>query len=108
MSDDPLELARSIRPQAFGDRSANHIAEPVIEPMWSGVRVIAAARDGTAAVLEEGEPFDTLPKLIEHSDTAIKQCAAIDGWLDSMRPSIEKTQPDGMFDVGNRLRNRRL
>jgi len=77
MSDDPLELARSIRPQAFGDRSANHIAEPVVEPMWSGVRVIAAARDGTAAILEDGEPFDTQAKLIDAIGTA--SAATTDG-----------------------------
>jgi hypothetical protein len=58
MSGDPLELAQSIRPQAFGGTASTRIDEPVVEPLWAGVRVIAASRDRAARLLEDGEPFD--------------------------------------------------
>jgi hypothetical protein len=65
MSVDPFELARSIRPQGFGGNAATRIAEPVVEPLWSGVRVIAAGRGRTAELLQDGEPFDTPAALSE-------------------------------------------
>ena len=52
--DDALTLARSLRLQWFGNGSPDHVAEPVIEPLWSGLRVIAAAQDGTGLLLDDG------------------------------------------------------
>jgi ATP-dependent DNA ligase len=37
MQDDP----RSWRPQAFGHRKPKHLLDPVVEPAWDGVRVLA-------------------------------------------------------------------
>ena len=52
--DDALSLARSLRLQWFGRRAADRIAEPVVEPLWSGLRVIAAAHHGRAVLLDDG------------------------------------------------------
>jgi hypothetical protein len=52
--DDALTLARNLRLQWFGKGSANRIAEPVVEPLWSGLRVIAAAHDGQGVLLDDG------------------------------------------------------
>ena len=40
---DVLALARDLRPALFGSGSAGRISNPVVEPLWTGVRVIAAA-----------------------------------------------------------------
>jgi hypothetical protein len=53
--DDALALARSLRLQWFGKGSADRIAEPVVEPLWSGLRVIAAAHDGQGVLLDDGQ-----------------------------------------------------
>jgi len=50
-----LDLARTVRPTEYGHASSDKIVEPVVEPMWTGVRVIAAAQDGTAVLLHDGE-----------------------------------------------------
>jgi hypothetical protein len=55
MADDALDLARSIRLQSFGRSASERIAEPVIEPLWSGLRVIAAAQDGAGVLLDDGD-----------------------------------------------------
>ena len=53
--DNALQLARDLRLQEFGAGRSDRIAEPVVEPLWSGLRVIAAAQDGAAALLLDGE-----------------------------------------------------
>lgn len=53
--DDALTLARGLRLQWFGNGAPDRVAEPVIEPLWSGLRVIAAAQDGTGLLLDDGK-----------------------------------------------------
>lgn len=50
-----LQLARDLRLQEFGSGRSDRIAEPVVEPLWSGLRVIAAAQGGAAALIHDGE-----------------------------------------------------
>jgi len=52
------------RPMAFGSRAARHVRDPIIEPLWSGRRVLAEVRSATATQLgsvelrdEEGMPL---------------------------------------------------
>ncbi len=53
--DDAIALARSLRLQWFGKGSTDRIHEPVVEPLWSGLRVIAAAHDGKGVLLDDGQ-----------------------------------------------------
>ena len=53
--DDALTLARNLRLQSFGRGPAERVAEPVVEPLWSGLRVIAAAQDDRVVLLDDGE-----------------------------------------------------
>lgn len=53
---DVLALARPLRPQTFGGAPADRIIQPVVEPLWQGIRVIAAVDSETATFLEDGEP----------------------------------------------------
>lgn len=46
--------AETWRPQQFGDRRANDIADPVIEPLWTGPRVLALV-DGDTVRLTDAE-----------------------------------------------------
>jgi hypothetical protein len=53
--DDAVSLARTLRLQSFGRGAAERVEEPVVEPLWSGLRVIAAAQDGEGVLLDDGE-----------------------------------------------------
>ena len=50
-----LDLARTIRLQSFGAGRTDRVAEPVVEPLWSGLRVIAAAQGDEGVLLQDGE-----------------------------------------------------
>lgn len=60
-----MKIVRDLRPQQFGSRHPNAVRDPIVEPMWAGVRVLAALdRSGdvgdAAAILtdERGDPVD--------------------------------------------------
>ena len=55
MDDDAIRLARELRLQSFGAGRSDRIPEPVVEPLWSGLRVIAAAHGDAGVLLHEGE-----------------------------------------------------
>ena len=59
-----LQLARDLRLQEFGAGRSDRIAEPVVEPLWSGLRVIAAAQGDAAVLLHDGE------ELLDHGELA--------------------------------------
>ena len=43
-----LTIVRELRPQAFGSSAPRRVRDPIVEPMWPGVRVLAAFdRSGT-------------------------------------------------------------
>ncbi len=53
-----LAIVRDIRPQRFGETAPGRIDNPVVEPLWAGIRVLAAvAGDASAVVDETGEPI---------------------------------------------------
>ncbi|MGD0861991.1 MAG: hypothetical protein ABSA21_04440 [Candidatus Limnocylindrales bacterium] len=83
------------RPQAFGHKRARAISDPVIEPGWSGLRVLARAGRGpdgsTYATLCDEKGVDCTAEF-ENVATAIAQASladelVLDGWL-----SVEPTQ----------------
>lgn len=55
---DPVPLALSLRPQTYGKERADRIAQPVVEPLWLGLRVIVAATADVVTILDEGAPVD--------------------------------------------------
>jgi hypothetical protein len=69
---DALQLARSLRLQTFGAGRSDRITEPVVEPLWSGLRVIAAAQDGTGVLLHDGD------EVTGHEDLAGALAAAVE------------------------------
>ena len=56
-----LTTVRDLRPQAFGSKSPRQVREPIVEPVWPGIRVLAAvdrSQDGGTSTLlanERGE-----------------------------------------------------
>lgn len=50
---DALADPRSWRPQAFGKRGFRDVADPIVEPLWSGLRVLAHVRPGGVTIVDE-------------------------------------------------------
>lgn len=55
---DPLRLVRDLRPQSFSRSHPDRIREPLVEPAWSGLRVLAAVHAGQTILMDDGEPVD--------------------------------------------------
>src|SRR5262245_12522935 len=55
---DPHDLVRSLRPQEFGAIRHETSDDPIVEPAWPGVRVLAAVGGGRASLWIDGEPID--------------------------------------------------
>lgn len=59
LATDILTAARTWRPAMFGDRRAADIDDPLVEPLWTGPRVLAIVADGTASMTDEdGDPVE--------------------------------------------------
>lgn len=77
-----LSVARGWRPQAFGGRSVRQIADPVIEPLWSGIRVLAHVERGQADLRDEAGRPVTRPDILDPLPAAVEAAAAVlDGYL---------------------------
>lgn len=79
-----IDLAATIRPQAFGSHSTKDISNPLIEPAWVGIRVLAGVTADAAALFEDGEAmpeFDevlaTLPRVARTAGSGV----ILDGYL---------------------------
>jgi hypothetical protein len=86
LSLDPLELARSLRPQSFGASVSGRIREPVVEPLWSGVRVLAAARGHDALLFDDAgdaleEPVELLDALAAVTATTTTDGVILDAFV---------------------------
>jgi hypothetical protein len=55
----------TLRPQAFGTGAAGNVRNPIVEPLWVGVRCLAAVDDEGAVVVDEsGEPVEDQLRVI--------------------------------------------
>ena len=39
---DPRDVLATLRPQAYGDSGPQKIRDPLVEPLWTGVRTLAS------------------------------------------------------------------
>jgi ATP dependent DNA ligase-like protein len=60
---DAHELARPLRPQAFGKTRPASIPNAIVEPAWPGLRVLAAVGGGSATIWDEGETVEELDEI---------------------------------------------
>jgi hypothetical protein len=73
---------RSWRPQGFGRRPVRHLDDPIVEPLWSGIRVLAHVAGANVEFVDaEGEAEDW-PDTAEALAAAVQADVAIlDGYL---------------------------
>ena len=81
----PADLA-DWRPQRFGGRTAKSVTDPVIEPLWGGIRVIVRVGFGGPPALadERGAPVGGFDDVVAAIDAATHATSLVlDGYLTS-------------------------
>src|SRR4051812_46819443 len=82
--DDAHELARPLRPQVFGKNRPRRIDDPIVEPAWPGVRVLAAVDGGRVTLWEDGEELEDpggLQEALAEATAGSIDGAILDGYL---------------------------
>ena len=110
---DPREFLTTLRPQAFGNSGPQKIRDPIIEPLWAGVRTLAAV-DARGAVLvdADGDPVPGMAAIAEALGESLRgDGAVLDGFLtkQTAHAAAVIVWPDEMPSVGRLvgLRNNR-
>jgi len=49
----PRDLLATLRPQIYGKSSPNNVVDPIVEPLWVGVRALAGVDDEGAIIVDE-------------------------------------------------------
>jgi ATP dependent DNA ligase domain len=78
-----LAIVRDLRPQAFGNVAPNRVSDPIVEPLWSGVRVLAAVEGNGSGLFDiDGDPVVDYPA-VESSlrDSGSADEIVVDGYL---------------------------
>ena len=77
------EVLDRLRPQQYAVVPYHRVQNPIVEPMWAGIRALAAVQDGVALLRgEDGEPVDERPEVRAALATAVRTPSAVlDGWL---------------------------
>jgi bifunctional non-homologous end joining protein LigD len=110
---DLRQLLETLRPQAFGDGAPQKIRDPLVEPLWTGVRALAAI-DGYGATLvdADGDTVQGMATIIETLTGSTQADGAVfDGFLtkQTAHATAVIVWPDEMPSVGRLvgLRNNR-
>jgi len=83
LSEHALDVLTELRPQSYGMARPDRIDNPIIEPMWAGIRALAAIEGPLVALRDEtGEPVEERPEVSQALAAALRARAAIvDGYL---------------------------
>ncbi len=81
--DDARSLLATLRPQPFGRTSSQAARDPIVEPLWLGLRVLAAIDpNGAALIDEDGEPVTDQDRIVIALTVATSADTVIlDGYL---------------------------
>ncbi|HEY0444071.1 MAG TPA: hypothetical protein VGC90_07610 [Candidatus Limnocylindrales bacterium] len=73
---------RSWRPQRFGRRAARHVDDPLVEPLWSGIRVLAHVSPDGVEMLDAEGGVQQWPDVAADLISAVEPSTAVlDGYL---------------------------
>lgn len=108
---DPREILATLRPQAYGDSGPQKIRDPLIEPLWTGVRSLAAVDAGGAVLVDaDGEPVSGMAAIVEALREALQADGVVlDGFLtrQTARAASPIVWPDEMPSMGKLVGLRR-
>ena len=80
---DPRDLLSSLRPQIYGSGSPAKILDPIVEPLWVGVRALAAIDvAGALLVDEQADPIDGVDAILDALVSGLRATGLVlDGYL---------------------------
>ncbi|MEO8438401.1 MAG: hypothetical protein ABI562_08060 [Chloroflexota bacterium] len=80
---DPRQLLATLRPQDYGNAAPQKIINPVVEPLWTGVRALAAVAGGQVVLVDtEGDSVEGIEAIAESlAEGAQADSLVIDGFL---------------------------
>jgi hypothetical protein len=100
----PREVLATLRPQAFGNGAPQKIRDPLVEPLWTGVRTLAAVDAGGAALIDaEGDPVEGMDTVVESlAASAQTDGFVLDGFLTKQTARVRTgvVWPDEMPSIG--------
>ena len=102
-----IDVLADLRPQPYGTGHPSNIVDPIVEPMWSGMRILAAI-DGSDVRMQDvdGDHVDERADVAEALTRSIRADAAIiDGYLTKetardtvgVDPGLEEVPSMGRF-----------
>jgi hypothetical protein len=71
------------RPQQFGDGRPGKVGDPIVEPLWTGLRVLALVDDGTVTIRDlDGDPVEDYEEVASELASASRaKRLLVDGYL---------------------------
>src|SRR6478735_8580376 len=80
---DPREVLATLRPQAYGNNGPQKIRDPLVEPLWVGVRILAAVDGGGATLVDaDGDPVPGMATIIDALGESLQADGVVlDGFL---------------------------
>ena len=80
---DARAVLASLRPQGFGTGRPDRVSDPIVEPLWAGIRALAALdRAGATLTDESGEPIEDQPEIVSALAAAAGSSGLVlDGFL---------------------------
>jgi len=79
----PRQMLATLRPQTYGKRSAGSIRDPIVEPLWTGLRALAGVEAAGAAIVDSDGAAIGGMELVLHALAAASQSddLVVDGYL---------------------------
>jgi hypothetical protein len=98
----------TLRPQIYGEGAPHRIRDPLVEPLWTGIRALAAIDDaGVVLVDADGEPIEGMHEIVDGlaAESAQADGLLLDGFLtkQATRRTIGSLWPDEMPSMGRLL-----
>ena len=97
---DPREVLATLRPQAYGNSGPQKIRDPLVEPLWIGVRILTAVDAGGATLVDaDGDPVPGMATIAESLAESLRADGVVlDGFLTKQtgRASAVMVWPDEM------------
>jgi hypothetical protein len=110
-SADPRQILEMLRPQAYGNGAPQKIRDPLVEPLWTGVRALAAIDgDGATLVDAEGDEVLGMATIKETLGSSVRAAGVVlDGFLTKQteHAAAPMLWPDEMPSMGRLVGLRR-
>jgi hypothetical protein len=79
----PRDMLATLRPQTYAKGAPHKVVEPIVEPLWVGVRTLAAVDDEGALMVDSaGEPIPDVARILKGlTDGARADALVVDGYV---------------------------